>query len=1074
MKLNKFIVTILTSVYFLMLCMLICFSVALANSNQGRECRDDNLPLNYIVPNSCFTNCLNGSNIEIVPQNNSTKVNFFISEISSILFDMVSVDATLCYHETVTRQVSKNVKYSEIIIDKDIGKFIVDFCNYGKFNVKIKLLNGTKVVKELDNQDVSVTADVYNIAPISGSLPVTSFLLSMWGDNSQRKYGPIFMFLERGSVLDWDKLPTASDDYFGCFACPYYNETEFKNHNSFYDKLDKFQDYVKSLKEISPNSKFNLFFNDINTGIANKIIYANNIENYSINYLSDGNWTYNDLNSTYNSDYNTNVSINNSKIAEWKNQELIARQTLQPTDFGINVWTRSNLYAVICADDCSSIQVTNKSLINTPNDGNQFGNEIRNNQRVKEKTIANLLQDNIMGDEIATRELKDLYKFNDDYFKKARELGKEVLLCLGKRADGERNLDEYILNMTLYYKERGNFYYYYKAHPATPPSESKIAHLESLGVENIESGVPAELVIFFNSDIKLCGYASSSFNNVASDMVSNMFNMNKKAGISSKVKAYNDCNYWISELGNCDNPAIQQLGSVGDFLVEFNDRIIQKEGYDFAIWDPVFGVAKYFRGNKDKYVLVKQEKGQGTGEHVSDGIYYIESLVNQRSVLDVVGGSKEVGANVQTYKANGTFAQKWAIRTDPQGYSTIVNLGSEKCLDVFGAVMASGTNVQQYTSNGTKAQKWKVYKQNGFIKFSSALNNNLVVDITGGGIADGTNVQIYSINDSNAQNFTLHECYPKVDPIDAGIENGVYKICSYVNKSKVLDISNKSYDNGGNIQIWDDLDEDYQKFNITRETDGFYRIVNVKTSKALDVDSGLPFDGINVQQWDSDISNKNQKWQINKVADSYTFVNVASGLTMDLFGCSTDNGTNIDVYSSNGTAAQIWNVIKTETSREKLDKLANKYKDVLTDKSVYKIGSILNNNYVIDDNEASHDDGSNIAIYRDNRTNAQKWKAIHDKCGYVTFINIESGKVLDVYNANSISGTNVQQWTSNGSYAQKWIVVPIEKESFRIVSALDEHLVLDLCGGLVFNSSNIQVYADNGSKAQSWMFSKIV
>lgn len=46
----------------------------------------------------------------------------------------------------------------------------------------------------------------------------------------------------------------------------------------------------------------------------------------------------------------------------------------------------------------------------------------------------------------------------------------------------------------------------------------------------------------------------------------------------------------------------------------------------------------------------------------------------------------------------------------------------------------------------------------------------------------------------------------------------------------------------------------------------------------------------------------------------------------------------------------------------------------------------------------------------------------YDSMGYVTFTNVNSGKVLDVSSGKVENGRNIQQYLSNGTKAQKWIV----------------------------------------------------
>lgn len=96
---------------------------------------------------------------------------------------------------------------------------------------------------------------------------------------------------------------------------------------------------------------------------------------------------------------------------------------------------------------------------------------------------------------------------------------------------------------------------------------------------------------------------------------------------------------------------------------------------------------------------------------------------------------------------------------------------------------------------------------------------------------------------------------------------------------------------------------------------------------------------------------------------------------------------------------------------------------------------------------------------------------MHDSKGYVTFINVGSGKAIDVYGGKSVNGQNVAQYTSNNSLAQKWIVKKASS-GFNIVSALNPNYVLDLYGGRVSNFGNVQIYKSNNTKAQAWNFIK--
>ncbi|OZG61789.1 1,4-beta-N-acetylmuramidase [Bifidobacterium lemurum] len=139
-----------------------------------------------------------------------------------------------------------------------------------------------------------------------------------------------------------------------------------------------------------------------------------------------------------------------------------------------------------------------------------------------------------------------------------------------------------------------------------------------------------------------------------------------------------------------------------------------------------------------------------------DGIYEFSSSVGKTMRLDVSGGSKNNGGNVQIYAANGTSAQRWRISHDAQGYVTLASVNSGKVLDVENGTSSSGTNVQQYAANGTWAQKWIAVKgATGDYVFYSALAENMVLDVSGGYARNGTNVQLYVSNGTAAQRWSL-------------------------------------------------------------------------------------------------------------------------------------------------------------------------------------------------------------------------------------------------------------------------------------------------------------------------------
>ena len=311
------------------------------------------------------------------------------------------------------------------------------------------------------------------------------------------------------------------------------------------------------------------------------------------------------------------------------------------------------------------------------------------------------------------------------------------------------------------------------------------------------------------------------------------------------------------------------------------------------------------------------------------------------------------------------------------------------------------------------------------------------------------------------------------DIIKDEMSNGTYEIISSKNNNKVLDIVGGSKSNGAAVQIFDWNGSNAQHFEIKKNQNGYYTIKNVGSNLYLGIttnwntmsNTNRLVQGVSSSSKAGQFiftRNSNGSWMISSAWDSrYVF---------DLSGGSTNNSTAVQIYNSNGTAAQNWKLLKISNAHVDLDTLAAQNKNNISD-GTYYIASSLNNSYVLDVYGGSLSNFGNINVYHNNGTKAQAWKIVHDSKGYVTFINIGSGKAIDVYGGRSVNGQNVAQYTSNNSLAQKWIVTKAGS-GFNIVSALNPNYVLDLYGGRVSNFGNVQIYKSNNTKAQAWNFIK--
>ena len=141
---------------------------------------------------------------------------------------------------------------------------------------------------------------------------------------------------------------------------------------------------------------------------------------------------------------------------------------------------------------------------------------------------------------------------------------------------------------------------------------------------------------------------------------------------------------------------------------------------------------------------------------VKAGFYEIASALDQTKRLDVAGGSKGAGSNVQSYESNGSLAQRYWIRSAGGDSFTITNCNSDLNLDVSGADTADGTNVQQYYRSSSSAQRFRFTMSESGLEIRSVLGD-VVLDISGASKSNGANVQIWHSNGTAAQSWVLIE-----------------------------------------------------------------------------------------------------------------------------------------------------------------------------------------------------------------------------------------------------------------------------------------------------------------------------
>lgn len=452
--------------------------------------------------------------------------------------------------------------------------------------------------------------------------------------------------------------------------------------------------------------------------------------------------------------------------------------------------------------------------------------------------------------------------------------------------------------------------------------------------------------------------------------------------------------------------------------------------------------------------------------NLATGDYYIYSAIGSDKVLDVYGSSKTNGSNIIINKFSKSPSQIFHVTNLGNGVYTIQNRNSGMMLDVYAASTASGTNVWQYTSNGSNAQKWSLTTsaRSGYFTVKTVIANN-VLDVYGAANAAGSNVWVYSPNNTAAQQWKFVSASSSAASgtatessvnRKATFATGYYMIQSKLSPSRYLEVANDSFANGGNIQLGPTGQLASRVFYLTSLGNGNYTIENVLSGKMMDLKDSGTDNGTNIQQYSSNQTTA-QKWYISTTRNDgyYTISTVINHKkVVDVYGANTALGTNVSIYTLNRTDAQYFKFVKTTRPQVTL-------KD-----GIYVLRSCLSNSYVASVPSKKTENNENVALYRNAGNNFQKWQIMSVGNGYYKVINLGSRKALHVVGAGKANGTNVVQYTWRESKAQKWKISGCR--GIFTFTSMANGLALDVASGSAANNANIQMYSSNGTRAQKF------
>lgn len=461
---------------------------------------------------------------------------------------------------------------------------------YGKQTIKVQLKKGKAVCTR--QKEVPVFAQVYNIAPLTATMPVTMFSLSL-PEITENYTIPTFVWFKRSEAWNYDNMPE------NVYTVPVASLRQIKGNSNQKTIYKMTNAWIKELYDINPSSHFNLFYNDyfgygwLDATVARGIP----TENYTVSLLSDGTASFHYFNKRLN---NKNYESTYAKMKadyETLKTEIAAQGSYIERGSYIISAEGAREYAFVMAKEEPNLTWwltrANGTLGTEKVDGdvtvyNKIVSELEGTKiliKDLKKLYSNLSEENC-------EMIRKLYDFGGSLLTEAVTQNKKPMILLGTWAYSEDRFADYVKATRAFYGTE-KYVYYYKGHPKSPTNSvpGKLEQLEALGLIDVDSTISAELFFFTYPPCVGSGYQSSTFLSTTDEQTGAIWGVRKgKVGQSYEP----NLDAFISPLDHFDTTYGKYLDSEAldrYMLVEFRDTSV----YDFGIYDNTTETIVYYK-----------------------------------------------------------------------------------------------------------------------------------------------------------------------------------------------------------------------------------------------------------------------------------------------------------------------------------------------------------------------------------------------------------------------------------------------------------------------------------------------
>ena len=286
--------------------------------------------------------------------------------------------------------------------------------------------------------------------------------------------------------------------------------------------------------------------------------------------------------------------------------------------------------------------------------------------------------------------------------------------------------------------------------------------------------------------------------------------------------------------------------------------------------------------------------------------------------------------------------------------------------------------------------------------------------------------------------------FPRKDVV-----SGVYAIHTAWDDQFCMDIAGDSKESNANIQLYQVLRNEVQKFRIIKYGE-YYYIQSVYSGLWLDAARPIK-NNSNVKLYFTN-TDPEQSWYFEDAGDGYVYIKNKMGYYLDVQGDEAKNNANLQLYQYVGNNSQKWRL------EDVTDYVTAPSGDCV-------IHSAWDDNFCLDITGDSQENNANIQLYQRVKTNnVQTFNFVKDG-NYYNVQSVYNRLWLDV-KLPFADNANVKLYYKNDALENEWI---LENAGNGYVYIRNHSgFYLDVQGDEATNNANIQIYHFVGNKSQKW------